>query len=306
MNDWPVGLSTGCFYQKSIFECLEPIRRNGFSMLEVCSFPAHLDYHDLDSVRKAGALIDELGMEPYSFHAPFADHIDITSLNPDQRGVAVREIMQAAEAAAILRVRYFVIHPGPEHSLQLACDERLQRMQNAADTLNVIALRCEELGVGCVLENKLPHLLFGGTSDILWILGAMKAINVGTCLDTGHAYLSGDLYNVMHKLSGHLQMIHANDNSGRFDDHAPPGEGNIDWERLLAELSQIEFHGGFILELSGAKEPEVVLAEARRARRYLRDISRRLALSTPPTVSVGFHPRRSKEGEPLARTQSDR
>jgi len=257
-------------------------------MLEICSFPAHLDYHDVDAVRRAAKRIDELGLEPYSFHAPFADHIDITSLNADQRNAALQEILRAAEAAAILHVRYFVIHPGPEHSLHTPGEERFQRMENAASTLNKVAQRCLELGIGCVLENKLPHLLFGGTSDILWILGAMKAINVGTCLDTGHAYLSGDLYNVMHKLSGHLQMIHANDNGGQYDDHRPPGEGNIDWNRLLTELSQIEFHGGFILELSGAKEPEVVLAEARRARRYLREISRRLALSTPPTVSVGF------------------
>ena len=288
MNDWPVGLSTGCFYQKSIFDCLEPIRSSGFSMLEICSFPAHLDFHDHNAVRRAGKLIDELGLESYSFHAPFANHIDITSLNADQRNLALQEILKAAEAAAILKVRYFVIHPGPEHEQtpQLPCAERLQRMQNAASTLDKVARHCLELGIGCVLENKLPHLLFGGTSDILWILGAMTAINVGTCLDTGHAYLSGDLYNVMHKLSGHLQMIHANDNSGNYDDHNAPGEGNIDWKRLLTELSQIEFHGGFILELSGKKEPEIVLAEARRARRYLRDISRQLALSCPPTVSV--------------------
>ena len=97
---------------------------------------------------------------------------------------------------------------------------------------------------------------------------------------------SGDLYNVMHKLSGHLQLIDANDNSGNYDDHKPPGEGNIDWKRLLTELSQIEFHGGFILELSGNKEPEIVLAEARGARRYLREISRQLALPSPPTVNV--------------------
>ena len=288
MNDWPVGLSTGCFYQKSIFDCLEPIRQNGFSMVEICSFPAHLNYHDLDAVRRAAKRMEELGMESYSFHAPFADHIDITALNSNQRDGAVREILQAAEAAAIMQVRYLVIHPGPEHTHnpQLACVERFQRMQNAADSLNKVAQRCQELGIGCVLENKLPHLLFGGTSDILWILGAMSAINIGTCLDTGHAHLSGDLYNVMHKLSGHLQMIHANDNNGTYDDHKPPGEGKIDWNKLLTELSQIEFHGGFILELSGNKETEAVLAEARRARRYLREISRQLALSCPPTVSV--------------------
>jgi sugar phosphate isomerase/epimerase len=288
MNDWPVGLSTGCFYQKSIFDCLECVRQSGFSMIEICSFPAHLDYHDLEAVRRAARRIDELGLEAYSFHAPFADHIDITSLDANRRYAALQEIIKAAEAAAILQVRYFVIHPGPEHELKpsLSCIERFDRMRYAAGILDKVAQRCCELGIGCVLENKLPHLLFGGTSDILWILGAMNAISVGTCLDTGHAYLSGDLYNVMHKLSGHLQMIHANDNCGTYDDHKPPGQGKIDWKTLLTELSQIEFHGGFILELSGAKAPETVLSEARHARRFLRDISRQLSLSNPPTVSV--------------------
>lgn len=75
MNDWPVGLSTGCFYQRSIFDCLEPVRESGFSMIEICSFPAHLDYHDLNAVRRAAQRVDELGLEAYSFHAPFADHI---------------------------------------------------------------------------------------------------------------------------------------------------------------------------------------------------------------------------------------
>ena len=163
-------------------------------------------------------------------------------------------------------------------------------MENAASVLNHVAKRCHELGIGCVLENKLPHLLFGTTSDILWILGGLNTVNIGACLDTGHAYLSGDIYNVMHKLSGHLQMIHANDNLGSYDDHKPPGDGNIDWNRLLLELSQIEFQGGIILELAGNKEMDIVLAEARRARLYLREISRRLALSSPPTVPVANRP----------------
>lgn len=290
MSDWPVGLSTGCFYQKSIFDCLETVREGGFNLIEVCSFPAHLDYHDLDAVRRAAKRIEELGLEPYSFHAPFADHIDISSPNPDQRNLGMQEILRAAEAATILQVRYFVIHPGPEHTGRPGCQELIQRMENVAGVLNKVATRCRELGIGCVLENKLPHLLFGTTSDILWILGAMNTVHIGTCLDTGHAYLSGDIYNVMHKLSGHLQMIHANDNAGNYDDHKPPGEGNIDWERLLAELAEIGFRGAIILEIAGNKEPGIIMAEARRARRFLRDISRRLALSSPPTATVPRQP----------------
>jgi sugar phosphate isomerase/epimerase len=90
----------------------------------------------------------------------------------------------------------------------------------------------------------------------------------------------------MHKLSGHLQMVHASDNSGKFDDHRPPGTGSINWTRLLSELSLTGFHGGIILELANNDDVQGLLASARKARSYLREISRRLALSSPPTVAT--------------------
>src|SRR5258708_15745960 len=113
MSDWPVGLSTGCFSQHSIFDCMETISRCGFNIIEICSFPAHLNYHDADMVARAARRVEELGIEAYSFHAPFADHIDISSSDAGLRGQALAAIVQAAEAAATFKVRYFVIHPGP-------------------------------------------------------------------------------------------------------------------------------------------------------------------------------------------------
>lgn len=286
MSDWPVGLSTGCFYQKPILECLRPVCEGGFSMIEICSFPAHLDYHNQDAVNKAAARVAELGMEAYSFHAPFADHIDITALNADHREAAFRDIERAAEAAATLQARYFVIHAGPEHAGRPPCEEHMRRMDNAVGMLNRLARRCGELGLSFVLENKLTHLLLGTTPEILWIIGAMDSTHVGVCLDTGHAHLSGDLYGVMHKLSAHLRMVHVNDNHGHRDDHLPPPQGGINWRRLMSELAETGFHGGLILELGGGREISDILADARRARCYLRDLSRELALASPPTMLV--------------------
>jgi hypothetical protein len=102
--------------------------------------------------------------------------------------------------------------------------------------LNQVAERCSKLGVGCILENKLPHLLFANTSDLLWILATMDTGEMGVCLDTGHANLTGDIYSIMHKLSRHLRMVHAHDNHGNGDEHLPPGKGYIDWSRVLTEL----------------------------------------------------------------------
>ena len=250
MSDWAVGLSTGCFWQTSIFDCLEDVRNSGFGRIEICSFPAHLDYHDVERVKRASCVISELGLESYSLHAPFSERIDITSPDPHTRTIAPNELLKAADAAAILKVRYFVVHPGPE-SATLAEHERFWRLENAVGALNQASFHCKRLGVGLVLENMLPHLFAGRTRDLLWILGALSACEVGICLDTGHAHLAENLRTVVHKLSGHLWMVHASDNRGQYDDHLPPGDGNIDWAALLAHLFDLRFNGTFILEING-------------------------------------------------------
>lgn len=270
MSDWPIGLSTGCFYRESIFDCLETLRDGGFTLLEICSFPKHLDYHDVAMVEKAARKLEQLGIEAYSFHAPFADHIDISSLDGNLRDQALREILQAAEAAASLRVRYFVIHPGPEHAQHPPAEELLHRLRNVVNVLNRVADRCHELGITLVLENKLPHLLFGNAGEMLWILGEISSLEVGACLDTGHAFLSEDLHHLLHKLSGHLKMIHAHDNRSHGDDHLAPGKGNIDWLGFVDQLRKTRFGGAIILELAGGRPAAELLEEARQARLYLR------------------------------------
>lgn len=266
-------------------------------MVEVSSSPGHLNFHDINTVRKAALRMKELGMEAYSFHAPFID-VDISSLDEGHRNYSLHELLIAAEAASAMDVRHFVIHPGPDKTLNFSVEERMQRLRNAADVLNKVAKRCRELNVGLVLENMLPHLPFGSTSDMLWIIGAMESLNICTCLDTGHATLSGDLYNVLYKLSGHLRVIHANDNMGTADDHLPPGKGTVDWGRVLFELSETNFHGGMILELAGtgSKDIKGTLDAARKARLYIRNISRSLYLSSPPSVDVAT--RLGKDGTP--------
>jgi sugar phosphate isomerase/epimerase len=253
-------------------------------MIEVVFSAPHLDYKNPALVREAAARIDALGMEAYSFHAPFADEIDISSIDVAARQRAFEAILPAIDAAALLGVHYFVIHPGPENTEIPSREERLLRIENVCGVLERVAARCGEVGIQCVLENKLPHLMFGQSADLLWILACLKGNRVGACLDTGHANLAGDLYPLVFKMAPHLRLLHVHDNKGHGDDHLPPGDGRIDWTALLKELAAVNFTGALILELAGGGDPEVVMARARRARSYLRQRARRIALA--PTAPV--------------------
>ena len=284
MTNWPIGLSTGCFHQTPILECLEGIRASGFSMVEVVFSPSHLDYKNPAAVREVALRLDALGMEAYSFHAPFAGDIDISSPDLAMREFALDEILRAVEAASVLGVHYFVIHPGPENADIPSREERMLRIENVVSVLDRVAQRCADVGIRCVLENKLPHLLFGSSSDIVWILGGLATMEVGACLDTGHAFLAGELYPLVYKLAPHLRMLHVHDNRGHLDEHLPPGDGRIDWGTLVRELAQVNFRGAMIMELSGTGTPDEVLERARRGRAYLRAHSRRVAMESAPSL----------------------
>ena len=274
MTDWPYGISTGCFYQTPILEALPYVRDGGFTLIEVCSYPDHLDCHDTSKVEAAAVALERMGIEPLSLHAPFAERINIASDDRKTREDSIQEVIVACESAASLGARYIVLHPGPEKEGRPEFNEWYDHAHNAADSLNQVAERCGELGIYLLLENMLPHLMFGHICDMLFLLGAINNTNLGTCLDTGHAYLSGDLHTVVHKLSGHLKMLHANDNRGTGDDHLPPGEGDIKWLPLIHQLRHYQFQGTIILELSGNGTPDEIMQGARRARKYLRQLCR--------------------------------
>jgi sugar phosphate isomerase/epimerase len=158
-------------------------------------------------------------------------------------------------------------------------------MQHAAISLDRVAAFCCEVGVHLLLENMLPHLLFGNVSDMLFLLGEIKTCAVGACLDTGHARLSGDLEGVFHKLSGHLQMVHINDNLGDWDAHLLPGEGSIDWPWVVDQLDRHQFAGGLIIEMA-ARDNESVPANLARACRGRDFLAAVLEAQTPRRPSI--------------------
>lgn len=269
---WSVGLSTGCCWNASIIALLPVLRDYGFNKLEICSHPGHLDYHDGGLVRHVSELIRSLGLAAYSFHAPFKESIDISSFDDGVRALARHELIRALNAATILGVEFFVVHPGPEKTSFPEC-ERIQRLTNAVGVLDEINHECRQRGPRLVLENMLPHLFAGRTENLLWILDGMKhGHDIGICIDTGHAFLGGELIHVVRLFSGRISMVHVSDNHGHRDDHLPPGDGAINWSDFLNHLAGSRFSGSLILEIAGPDDARITVDHAVRGRAYLQSV----------------------------------
>lgn len=120
--------------------------------------------------------------------------------------------------------------------------------------LTLIAELAQDTPVIICIENT-PHDRCGAQNweQLLPLIHAVGAKNVGICLDTGHANMIGvDPVQFLVEVKDHLRALHITDNLGSNDDHMLPyGKGNIPWEAFLQELGSIDYHGAFNFEIPG-------------------------------------------------------
>lgn len=257
------GLSTGIAYHEPIASVLEPISRAGFQRIEVSTGPGHLDLRHLERVGGLHQRIADLGLEVCSLHAPFGPHVDITSPSTEQRLRAMDQLTRAADALQMLGGRLYVIHPGSEDSHWVF--EREANLARAAAALNELWAICQERRLVLTIETPLPHLLGGELATLQWLLDRVPSQGTGVCIDSSHTSLGGFLLDAIDRLGKRLIHVQLSDNRGVTDDHLPPGEGIIDWPRVMGALQRVGYSGTLLLELTGSGPIESDLERAARS-----------------------------------------
>lgn len=271
--NWPIGISTGIFVNSPIANILEPLKKAGFDTIEIAAFPHHFNYHSPQEIAFVKHKLDQLGLKAFSLHAPYSAELDITSPVESQRQRAVNELASAAAAIPQLGGHTLVLHAGSED--ERAADSPGRRLKQSIKSLKEIYAFCQENNLKMAIEDMLSHLLGGRTWELKWILGELQAYGIGVCLDTGHSFLSGDLFGRLKTFAPYLTMLHIHDNQGKHDDHLPPGEGNIEWPALFRSLSEIRFKGNMVLEISGGNDPLQLLERAKKSVAFLKNLTER-------------------------------
>jgi len=139
-----------------------------------------------------------------------------------------------------------------------------------------IADYAAKFGVQLAVENMFNSTW--GLDRILEEIGDNpEETNIGICIDIGHANQSTDagrepVCNYLERYAGQLLHLHLHDNHGDRDDHLLPGEGTVDWPRMLGVLENIGFSGTAVLE---AHEEDVPPKEVlRKGIRFLSSLQR--------------------------------
>jgi sugar phosphate isomerase/epimerase len=88
------------------------------------------------------------------------------------------------------------------------------------------------------------------SQDAVTAVKSLGSPNLGVVIDSGHINLSGeDTAQAIQNLGDLLLQVHVNDNDGKQQHNAIPGEGTYDFPRLVRVLRQTGYEGFLSLEL---------------------------------------------------------
>ncbi|MDD3382018.1 MAG: sugar phosphate isomerase/epimerase [Bacilli bacterium] len=113
------------------------------------------------------------------------------------------------------------------------------------ERINEILKYCEKYNIILALENlrRLDYLDY--------ILENCNSKKLKFCFDSGHANAFTKNINNFNwnKYKDKLHCVHLHDNNGLCDEHLLPFTGNIDWNKLMIDLNNINYSGNLTLEV---------------------------------------------------------
>jgi sugar phosphate isomerase/epimerase len=270
------GVSTHLFHESRLTrEHLVHIAAHGFETVEVFATRTHFDYHDPQAIGRLAEWLADTSLELHSVHAPIVEGIakgkwvgsfSNASSDEKRRAAAIAETRAALEIARRIPYRFLVAHLGMPSVEQVPPQDN--QPAAARRSVEEIAALAAEVGVRAALE-VIPNDLSGAGSLVRLIEEDLEGLDVGICLDYGHAHLMGDLGDAIETISGHLWTTHVHDNGGRRDDHLVPFAGSIDWDAAMMETQKIGYDGVLMLEVGDTGNPVDVLQRAAKARERL-------------------------------------
>ena len=93
--------------------------------------------------------------------------------------------------------------------------------------------------------------LFNTSKEAVEVVGSLKGIDV--CVDVNH-FLQEKSEDGILRISEYVKTLHISDHDYVDERHLLPGEGKIDWMKLIASLEKIGYNGMFHYESRGTHE----------------------------------------------------
>ena len=184
-------------------------------------------------VEKMAKRLEKFDLRSTACHALWGAGNDLIQLDESVWREMVRKHLAFFDELAILNVSSYTIHLGWQKDLDNAANcEAIRR------TVDALLPGAEKNRIALALENSAEPLDM--IQQLADLVRSYDSEFVGMCFDAGHAncYQKG-VKKTLEIMSKDIVTCHLHDNFGTFDDHNPPGNGNMDWQELDALLDAL-------------------------------------------------------------------
>ncbi|MBE5772779.1 MAG: sugar phosphate isomerase/epimerase [Clostridiales bacterium] len=207
-----------------------------------------------ESAKRWRRLGDELGVKFTQAHAYFSVDGPVAPGGVPGGEMGEELMRRSVLAAEILGSEYMVTHP-------FSVVENGKVLNEASYEANLEYFTrwgkfWHEHGIGMAIENMSAYKNsptpspFASPEQMIKLVDELNKPDIGICLDTGHAFLSGyDPADFARKVGSRLRATHIADNYGEKDDHIAPFQGNIDWFEFMKALKEIDYKYDFAFEI---------------------------------------------------------
>lgn len=122
------------------------------------------------------------------------------------------------------------------------------------ETVSDIVAIVEDAGLRYAVEPH-PYRYVSNADGMLRLLDHVPSAALGINYDPSHTFPCGDMPHLaIYRLGRRVFHCHFSDNDALTNAHWRPGEGKIDWERLLRALDDVGFGGTLSIELEDVPE----------------------------------------------------
>ena len=244
---YKIGIST-CGNKPTDLDGFIAMKSAGIDAAEICK----AEYKDVD-FKRLRSDADAAGIELFSIHSHTHPSFDISSLDNESNRRALREYFWLTDKASEIGIDKIIIHPTntPEPFDQ---NTRGEKIKHAMECLDKLAEYADKRGVIIAVEN-LPRTCLANTiEEHLHILSANSKLRA--CLDVNHSLIDST-EDMIKRLGEKTVTVHISDRDNINERHWMPGEGVLDWKRIIDAFDGIGYRGVWMYEIGFASSKTI-------------------------------------------------
>lgn len=238
-------LSKSVKYVKEHYQdMLDDAKRLNFDAidLDLCEYWKQRDneVEELKNLPNVLEAVKNSGVTLNAIHISFGEHWDFSSPTPEKR----QEALDNFRALLPLTEKYspfcYIIHGSWE---PIEIEDRPKHIEALRDSLKQMASWTK---TPIALENLPRTCMFNTSDEGLEIVEGIDGVYI--CCDVNH-FLFENPVDAIYKLGSRIITSHISDYDFVNERHWLPGEGQIDWMKLIEAFEKVGFSGAFNYEV---------------------------------------------------------